>query len=143
MRLHLNENSAGCSPAVLAALRALDRSAAGCYPDYDAPRRAVAGYLDLPEDHVLLTNGLDEGILAVTLAAFRDRSAGIPEMVSVTPAFDMYDIYADALGGRLVAVPLGDDLTVSADALRAAVTPRTRLVVVTNPHNPSGTVVAV
>jgi histidinol-phosphate aminotransferase len=141
MRLHLNENTAGCSPAVLEALRALDRSAAGFYPDYDVAREAAARYLDVPADHVLLTNGLDEGILAVTVAAFRDRSAGVPEMLTVSPAFDMYEIYANVLAGRFVAVPLGDDLTLAVDVIRAAVTPQTRVVIVTNPHNPSGTTV--
>ena len=139
MRLHLNENTAGCSPAVMKALRALDRSAAGFYPEYDAARDAVAGYLGVPADHILLTNGLDEGILAVAIAAVRDRTGGVPDFVTVSPAFDMYEIYANALGARLVAVPLGGDLTLSAGAVRAAITPQTRLVIVTNPHNPSGT----
>ena len=143
MRLHLNENTAGCSPAVLETLRALDRSAAGFYPDYDAAREAVAGYLGVPETHVLLTNGLDEGILAVGITAARDRALGVPDFVTVSPAFDMYEIYASALGARLIAAPLGDDLTLSAGAIRAAITPQTRLVIVTNPHNPSGTVVPV
>ena len=141
MRLHLNENTAGCSPAVMAALRALDRTAAGFYPEYDAARDAVAGYLGVPADHILLTNGLDEGILAVAIAAVRDRTGGVPDFVTVSPAFDMYEIYANALGARLVAVPLGGDLTLSAGAVRAALTPQTRLVIVTNPHNPSGTLV--
>ena len=141
MRLHLNENTAGCSPAVLDALRALDRSAAGFYPEYDAARDAAAGYFGVPADHVLLTNGLDEGILAVAIAATRDRTLGVPDFVTVSPAFDMYEIYANALGARLIAVPLGGDLTLSADTLRAALTPKTRLVIVTNPHNPSGTLV--
>ena len=141
MRLHLNENTAGCSPAVMKALRALDRSAAGFYPEYDAARDAVAGYLGVPADHILLTNGLDEGILAVAIAAVRDRTGGVPDFVTVSPAFDMYEIYANALGARLVAVPLGGDLTLSAGAVRAAITAQTRLVIVTNPHNPSGTLV--
>jgi len=141
MRLHLNENTAGCSPAVMTALRALDRTAAGFYPEYDAARDAVAGYLGVPADHILLTNGLDEGILAVAIAAVRDRTGGVPDFVTVSPAFDMYEIYANALGARLVAVPLGGDLTLSAGAVRAAITPQTRLVIVTNPHNPSGTLV--
>lgn len=141
MRLHLNENTAGCSPAVIAALRALDRSAAGFYPDYDAARDAVAGYLGVSPDHVLLTNGLDEGILAIAIMAVRDRTLGVPDFVTVSPAFDMYEIYANALGARLIAVPLGDDLTLSAGTIRAAITPQTRLVIVTNPHNPSGTIV--
>lgn len=65
----------------------------------------------------------------------------MPDFVTVSPAFDMYEIYANALGARLVAVPLGGDLTLSAGAVRAAITAQTRLVIVTNPHNPSGTLV--
>lgn len=141
MRLHLNENTAGCSAAVLEVLRALGRSAAGFYPDYDAARQAAADYLGVPVDHLLLTNGLDEGILAAAAAACRDHSQGVPEVVGVTPAFDEYQICTEALGGRMVTVPLGEDYEFSADAVRALVTPRTRLLFLANPHNPSGSTV--
>lgn len=141
MRLHLNENTAGCSPAVLEVLRALGRSAAGCYPDYDDALAAVAGYFDVPADHVLLTNGLDEGILAAAAAGCRDHSAGTPDVVGVTPAFDEYEISTAAVGGRMVTVALGEDFVLSPDGVRAALTPRTRLVFLANPHNPSGTTV--
>ncbi len=141
MRLHLNENTAGCSAAVLEVLRALGRSAAGFYPDYDAARQAAADYLGVPVDHLLLTNGLDEGILAAAAAACRDHSQGVPEVVGVTPAFDEYQICTEALGGRMVTVPLGEDYEFSADAIRALVTPRTRLLFLANPHNPSGSTV--
>jgi histidinol-phosphate aminotransferase len=138
MRLHLNENTAGCSPAVLDVLRGLGRSDAGFYPDYDAAREAVAGCLGVPVDHVLLTNGLDEGILAAVAAACRDRSDGVPEVLGVAPAFDMYETCATAIGARMVTVPLDEDFTLRPEEIRAAVTPLTRIVFVTNPHNPSG-----
>jgi len=107
VRLHLNENTAGCSPAVMRALQALGRQDAGFYPDYDAAREAVAGLFDVTAESVLLTNGLDEGILAAIGAAFRDRHGGVPETVGVAPAFDMYEILTTALGGKMVTVPLG------------------------------------
>lgn len=138
MRLHLNENTAGCSPAVLDALRALGRVDAGVYPDYDAAIGAVATHFDLPADHVLLTNGLDEGILASIAAAFRVRDASLPETVGVAPAFDMYEVCTTALGGRIRIVPLNRDFDLDVDAIREAVTPATRIVFLTNPHNPSG-----
>jgi histidinol-phosphate aminotransferase len=138
MRLHLNENTAGCSPAVIEALRQLGRPEAGFYPDYDDARLAVAEYFGVPRDYVLLTNGLDEGILAACGAAFRDRSGGIPETLGVAPAFDMYDVFTTALGGRMVTVPAGAGFALPLEGLRAAVTPRTRIAFLANPHNPSG-----
>jgi histidinol-phosphate aminotransferase len=138
VRLHLNENTAGCSPAVLAALGRLGRSDAGFYPDYDAARAAVAHHFNVPGDFVLLTNGLDEGILAAIGAAFRGRSGGVPETLGVVPAFDMYEILTTALGGRMVTAPLRDDFAFDREAFVAAVTPATKIAFVTNPHNPSG-----
>ena len=57
----------------------------------------------------MLTHGLDEGILALTVAALRDRDATVPEAVVVVPAFDMYASTAAGVGARVVEVPLGPD----------------------------------
>ena len=51
---------------------------------------ACATRLGLTPEQIVLTNGLDEGILALTVAALRDRDATVPEAVVVVPAFDMY-----------------------------------------------------
>ncbi len=123
VRLHLNENGAGCSPNVLAVLRSLSARDAAFYPDYDAAQQAVARAFRVSADHVLLTNGLDEGILAAAAAAFRDRTRpGIPEAIGVAPAFDMYEVCTNALGGRLTTVPLGSAFEYPWDELRGAVT---------------------
>lgn len=141
MRLHLNENTAGCSPAVMDVLTRLGRTDVSLYPDYDEALRAVAASLGVGVDHLLLTNGLDEGILAATAAAFRDRSGPVPEAVGVAPAFDMYETLVSALGGRMVTVPMDAAFGFPGEALAAAVTGATRLVFVTNPHNPSGVII--
>ena len=138
MRLHLNENTAGCSPAVLETLRALGRHDAGFYPDYDRARCAVAACFGVPDTHVLLTNGLDEGILAAAGAALRDRGGSIPEALGVEPAFDMYEVCTTALGGRMVTVPLSEGFTFDPAVVRKAITEATRIVFLANPHNPSG-----
>lgn len=138
MRLHLNENTAGCSPAVLETLRALGRTDAGFYPDYDKARTAVAACFGVPDTHVLLTNGLDEGILAAAGAALRDRAGSLPEAVGVEPAFDMYEICTTALGGRMVTVPLAAGFTFEPANVKKAITAATRIVFLANPHNPSG-----
>lgn len=138
MRLHLNENTAGCSPAVLEALRRLGRPEAGFYPDYEDAAQAAADHFGVPLEYLVLTNGLDEGILAACGSAFRDRSGDVPETLGVAPAFDMYEVFTNALGGRYVAVAAGDGFATPFEALRNAVTRQTRIAFLANPHNPSG-----
>ena len=139
LRLHLNENTGGCSAAVLDVLRRLTREDAAFYPDYDAAYAAVAARLGIPVEWLLLTNGLDEGILATTAAALRDRTrAGVPQGITLQPAFDMYEICTEALGGEVVRVPLGPAFAFPARAIAGAIADRTRVVFLTNPHNPTG-----
>ena len=65
LRLHFNENTAGCSPAVLEALRSIAREDVGAYPDYAEITTATEQYLDVAPGWVQLTNGLDEGLHVV------------------------------------------------------------------------------
>jgi histidinol-phosphate aminotransferase len=139
LRLHLNENTAGCSPSVLDVLRNLTREDAALYPDYTAAVEACARSLRVDASQLVLTNGLDEGILAMAVVALREGSASEPhEAIVVVPAFDMYAACADGAGGRVVAVSLGERFEFSVERLLAALTPATRVVFLTNPNNPTG-----
>lgn len=69
LRLHLNENTAGCSPAVLEALRSIGRDEVSVYPDYTAITTATEQWLNVPQGWVHLTNGLDEGLHVVAQCA--------------------------------------------------------------------------
>jgi histidinol-phosphate aminotransferase len=139
LRLHLNENTAGCSPRVIEVLRELTREQAAFYPDYDAAIAAAARRLEVTPDQLLLTNGLDEGILVVSVAALRGSATDDPfEALVIVPAFDMYAACADAAGGRVVEVPLAEDFAFPVARVLAAITERTRLVFLTNPNNPTG-----
>ena len=137
LRLHLNENTAGCSPAVIDALARLTRTAVAEYPDYDAVISATATRLGVPAESLLLTNGLDEGILVAAMAAFR-ATAGNAEGIVVVPAFDMYAACTDAAGGRVVEVPLGRDFVFPLEQISSAITAATRIVWLTSPNNPTG-----
>src|SRR6185436_4810507 len=96
--------TAGCSPRVLEAVQAVTRTDVALYPDYVAATDAVAARLGLPADRVQLTNGLDEGILLVSLVALKPPTPEPPEVIIVVPAFEMYGIYAQALGAQIVEV---------------------------------------
>jgi len=142
LRLHLNENTDGCSPAVIAVLQRLTRQQAAFYPDYDEVTAACAARLGVTTDRVILTNGLDEGILAASFVALGGGSSDRrPEAVIVVPAFDMYAAYADVAGGRIVEVPADRDFGFPLQKVLDAIGERTRLVWLTNPNNPSGQVI--
>lgn len=137
LRLHLNENTAGCSPRVLEAIRAIPATRIAIYPDYAPALGACASALGVDPGWVALTNGLDEGIWAAAGACIRagDRDA---EAIVPEPAFDMYAACVSAAGGRVVTVPPGPDLAFPADGVLAAIRPATRLVFLCSPNNPSG-----
>jgi histidinol-phosphate aminotransferase len=142
LRLHLNENTAGCSPRVLAALQAVTREQAAFYPDYDRATALCAARLGVSAAETVLTNGLDEGILAVATAALRaGREKGATEAVIPEPAFDMYATCADAVGARLVQIPPQGDLSFSTERVLDAITPQTAVVFLTTPNNPTGVLV--
>jgi histidinol-phosphate aminotransferase len=136
LRLHLNENTAGCSPAVLAALRAITRADAACYPDYRAITAKVEGWFGVPPGWVQLTNGLDEGLHVAAQAAARG-GPGASALI-VDPAFEMYAACADAAGLTAVHVAPRADLEFPLEDVLAALGPATRLVNLTDPNNPTG-----
>jgi len=140
LRLHLNENTAGCSPRVVEALRRLNVCDLAFYPDYAAVNRDCARFLGVTEDRLLLTNGLDEGLLAASIAYLQRSSdgSGLAEAIIVEPAFGMYADCVEATGGRVVSVSPLPDFAFPLEATLAAITPRTRLVFLTSPGNPTG-----
>jgi len=149
LRLHLNENTGGCSPKVVEALRALSPMDVAIYPDYDRVNDVCAGHLGVDPSRLLLTNGLDEGILAAAIAYLQREpgaavgagpgaAAGSPEGLIAEPCFGMYADCIEAVGGRIVRVAPPPDLAFPLDAVLAAITPRTRVIYLTSPGNPTG-----
>ena len=139
LRLHQNENTGGCSPRVLEALAALRPDQVGFYPPYRATIEICARHLGVRPEQLMLTNGLDEGILGVAIACLRPSPDGmIPEAVIPDPAFEIFEFDVSVVGGRTVLVPPRPDFTFALDEVLAALTPKTRVVFITNPNNPTG-----
>lgn len=136
LRLDLNENTSGCSPRVLAKVRSLDARKLALYPPRESGEKLVAGFLGLQPSQVLLTNGADEAIDLLCRAYLEPED----EMIIVTPAFSMYDLFCQSTGATTVRVPSGAEFAFPVEALLRAVTPRTRIIIITNPNNPTGTV---
>jgi histidinol-phosphate aminotransferase len=136
LRLDLNENTTGCSPRVLAKIRSLSGKQLALYTPRDEAEKRIADFLELQPDQVLLTNGADEGIDLICRSYLGPQD----EMIIVLPAFSMYQIFCQTAGARLVPVPGGPDFTFPLQEVMQAITPRTRMIVITNPNNPTGSV---
>ena len=132
--LDLNENTAGCSPRVLAKLRSLTAADVSLYPERAAAEAIVAKHLGVRSEELLLTNGVDEAILLL-FSAFLGSG---DEALYPVPTFPMYPICARAAGATPVEVPTDRDFRYPVAALRAAITPRTHMIAIANPNNPTG-----
>jgi len=139
LRLHQNENTGGCSPRVLEALARLRPDQIGFYPPYAAATERVARYLGVPADRIALTNGLDEGIMALSVSYLRPSAGNpLPEALVPEPAFEIYRFDTAVAGGTLVQVMPRPDFAFPIDDVLAAITADTRVVFLTNPNNPTG-----
>jgi histidinol-phosphate aminotransferase len=136
LRLDFNENTAGCSPRVLERLRQLDPEQLASYPEREPVEAKVAAMLGVAAPELLLTNGVDEAI-HLLCETYLDPG---DEALIVVPTYSMYRIYMMAAGAQVISVPAGEDFVFPADDLCARISPRTRLIAVANPNNPTGSV---
>jgi histidinol-phosphate aminotransferase len=134
LSLDLNENAAGCSPRVLARLRTLTARDLSLYPERETGERRVADFLGVQPDQVLLTNGIDDALYLLTATYLGSDD----EMLFADPTFVMYPLCGRAAGGQLVRVQADEDLALPADKLIERISPRTRLITIANPNNPTG-----
>ena len=139
LRLHMNENTGGCSQAVIEAIRQISAEDVAYYPNYAALLRECAAYLGVSEPQLVLTNGLDEGLWALTVSGFRmSGSNGVPEAIVPVPAFEMYSVFIKAAGGHMVAIDPRPGFEFPTREICAAINDRTRIIFLTNPNNPTG-----
>jgi len=134
-KLSSNESPLGASPAAVAAgARVLEH--AEIYPDGQsmALREAIAEVHGLNAANIMCVNGSDE---ALALLAQTYLGAG-DEGIFTEHGFIVYRIYVQAAGATPVVVREKDERA-DVDAIIAAVTPRTRIVFLANPNNPTGT----
>jgi len=137
VRLSSNENPLGPSPLAVAAIREAADTISR-YPDMFATalRGALAAQAGLDSSQVACSNGSDELILTLAVAFLEPGD----EVVLAEGTFISYLVRSQMVGATLVAVPLHNYVH-DLDGLAAAITPRTRLLFVCNPNNPTGTVV--
>jgi histidinol-phosphate aminotransferase len=138
IKLASNENPIGASPVVLQALaEALPQL--NMYPDAQAFRLrcAIAAHHGVDAEMVRVGNGAD-GVIRELCASYLEDG---DEMLTSCSSFPVYDISAAVMRARMVKTPLTPDLRFDMRGLADAITPRTRLIFICNPNNPTGNIV--
>ena len=138
LRLDFNENTVAPSPRVAAKMATLTGEGLTIYPEREPVERIVAAHHKLAADQILLTNGVDEAIHLMA-CAFLDEG---DEALICTPTFFMYDVSIGMMTAGLVKVQSDDSLTFPFERFLAAITPKTKLMIVATPNNPTGATVS-
>jgi histidinol-phosphate aminotransferase len=138
LRLDFNENTLAASPKVIERLRQVTAEGLTKYPEREGVERTAAAHFGLKAGQVLLTNGVDEAI-HLLCAGFLEED---DEAMVCTPTFFMYEVSAGMMTAHVTKVQTDTSLEFPYERFMAAITPRTKLIMVASPNNPTGAVVA-
>jgi histidinol-phosphate aminotransferase len=138
LRLDFNENTSAPSPRVFAKLQQLTAEGLTIYPERHPAERIVAAHFGLANEQVLLTNGVDEAIHLIACTFLEDGD----EALVWVPSFFMYDVSIGLMTSGIKRVQSDDSLVFPRERFLAGITPKTKLIVVASPNNPTGAIVA-
>ena len=138
LRLDFNENTIGCSPRVLEALQNITAEDVCTYPAYSDFRKELAQWANVLPSQILMTNGTDEAI-KIVMDAYLDKG---DEVIIPQPTFSLFNSYAAVTGATIVPVLYNKDLSFPSESVLNAITSKTRIIVLVNPNNPTGTAIS-
>jgi histidinol-phosphate aminotransferase len=135
LRLDFNENTIGCSPSVLRALRTITPEQLAMYPEYEGSVRRLAAYFGVRPSEMVLTNGVDDA-LRLLMEVFIEPGHGvlIPE-----PTFAMYRFFSQVAGARIISVRYDDAMNFPVEATLRELRRSPHILFIANPNNPTGT----
>ncbi|MFC1730514.1 histidinol-phosphate transaminase [candidate division KSB1 bacterium] len=134
LRLDFNENTVGCSPKVIEAIKNVSAEDISIYPEYSYFRNKLADYLKLKSDEVILTNGADEAI-NVVMNTYLNKG---DEIILPSPTFAMFEVIASVIGAEVKELLYKTDLSFPVDDVLKSISRKTRMVILVNPNNPTG-----
>ena len=137
LRLDFNENTVGCSPAVLHALQQVTPEQLAMYPEYENSVRRLAGYFGVRPAEMLLTNGVDDALRLLMEVFIEPGDAVlIPE-----PTFSMYRFFSQVAGARVISVRYDEAMQFPLEATLRELRRSPHVLFIANPNNPTGTLV--
>jgi histidinol-phosphate aminotransferase len=138
LKLSSNENPLGASPLAIQAMIKELKENCNFYPESLCPVLAarLAQIHKLEPDQFFINNGVD-GVLSMIAIATIDCGE---EVVTSQFSFQAYQNVTTRMGGKIVLVPQTVDHGFDIDGIIAALTPKTKIVFLCNPNNPTGTI---
>jgi histidinol-phosphate aminotransferase len=135
IKLDANENPYGCSPRVMEALSKYDSF--NIYPDAGQRelKKLLQGYTGVGAEHIVASSGSDQMIGLITQLFVGPGD----EVINFPPTFDIFRFAVALCNGRLVDVLRDENYNVDVAAVKKAITKKTKLIVLANPNNPTGT----
>jgi histidinol-phosphate aminotransferase len=137
LKVDANENPYGCSPRVGKALASYPYL--NIYPDAAQTeiREQLSQYVGLGPEYIVAGSGSDE-LIDLLLRLFLEPGG---ETITTVPTFDMYRFSTQVCNGRAIQVLRLPDFGINVEAIKAAITGKTRIIFVANPNNPTGNLV--
>jgi histidinol-phosphate aminotransferase len=141
LRLDFNENTVGCSPAVLRALSRMTAKEMAIYPEYQETTKRLARFFGVRPAEMHLTNGIDDALHLISDTFINDGDS----VLVVEPTFDMYRFFAELAGAHVLALRYDEEMRFPVDgvvrALKRPPKRSPRVLYIANPNNPTGTLV--
>jgi len=137
IRLDFNENTAGCSPAVVKALAKLTPKKIAMYPEVLKGTARLARYFGVAAEELLLTNGGDDA-LRVFFDAFVDAGSHV---LICEPTFPMYRYYAEIYAAKIDVCRYDAQMNFPLKDVIRKLKHSPRVFFLANPNNPTGTLV--
>ena len=136
IKLDANENPYGCSPRVNQALATYPYL--NIYPDAGQMelRKLLQGFTGVSAEHIVASGGSDQ-LIDLILHLFVGPG---DEVINCIPTFDIFRFRTQMCNGKLVEVPRDKDFAVNVDAVKAAITKKTKIILLATPNNPTGTI---
>ena len=136
IKLDANENPYGCSPKVNQALAIYPYL--NIYPDAGQTelRKLLQEYTGVSAEHIVASSGSDQ-LIDLVLRLF---VASGDEVINCIPTFDMFRFSTEMCHGKLVEVPRDENFAVNVNGVKAAITKKTKIILLANPNNPTGTI---
>jgi len=138
VKLDANENPYGCSPKVNQALA--NYPDINIYPDSRQTqlRELLQEYTGISSEYIVAGSGSGD-LIDLILRLFVESG---DEVINCVPTFTLFRFSAGMCNAKLVEIPRNEDFTVNVKAVKSAINPKTKVIILDNPNNPTGAVIS-